>query len=45
MNLLAGKRAIIFGVANRHSLAYGIAAAMKQAGADIALSYQNGSYE
>jgi enoyl-[acyl-carrier protein] reductase I len=41
MTLLTGKRAIIFGLISRHSLAYGIAAAMKQAGAEIAFSYQN----
>jgi enoyl-[acyl-carrier protein] reductase I len=40
MTLLHGKRALICGLINRYSLAYGIAAAMKRAGADIAVSYQ-----
>jgi enoyl-[acyl-carrier protein] reductase I len=41
MTLLTGKRAIIFGLASRYSLAYGIAAAMRQAGAEIVLTYQS----
>lgn len=43
MTLLAGKRALIFGLASRHSLAYKIAVTMKQAGADVAISYQKGA--
>jgi enoyl-[acyl-carrier protein] reductase I len=45
MGLLSGKRAIIFGVLSRHSLAYGIAKAMHREGAEIALTYQNETVE
>ena len=41
MNLLAGKKALILGVANERSIAWGIARAMKEAGANLALSYLN----
>ena len=37
--LLAGKKAVIFGVANNRSIAYGIAKAFRDNGADIALSW------
>ncbi|MDR0339510.1 MAG: enoyl-ACP reductase [Desulfovibrio sp.] len=37
--LLAGKKAVIFGVANNRSIAYGIAKALRDNGADIALSW------
>lgn len=36
---LDGKRALIFGVANDHSIAWGIARALRREGAEIALSY------
>lgn len=36
---LDGKRALIFGVANDHSIAWGIARALRREGATIALSY------
>ena len=39
MGFLAGKRALIVGLANERSIAYGIAAAMKREGADLAFSY------
>lgn len=39
--LLAGKKAVIFGVANNRSIAYGIARAFKDNGAEIALSWLN----
>ena len=39
MTLLAGKRALIFGVANDHSIAWGIAQAMHEHGAELAFSY------
>jgi enoyl-[acyl-carrier protein] reductase I len=39
MNLLQGKTAIIFGVANERSIAWGIARAFHQHGAKIGLSY------
>ena len=38
---LAGKRAIVFGVANQRSIAWAIASILHQAGATIALAYQN----
>ena len=42
--LLAGKRALILGIANDHSIAWGIAQAMHKAGADLAFTYQGGSF-
>lgn len=41
MGFLAGKRALIVGVASNRSIAYGIAAAMKREGAELAFTYQN----
>lgn len=38
---LAGKKALVMGVANERSLGYAIAARLRQAGADLALSYQS----
>ncbi|MCJ7513156.1 MAG: enoyl-ACP reductase [Anaerolineales bacterium] len=39
MGLLEGKTALVFGVANDHSIAWGIAQAMHQHGARLAFSY------
>lgn len=39
MNLLAGQKALIFGVANKHSIAWAIAEAFSQQGAEVGLSY------
>jgi len=39
MGLLTGKTALIFGVANKNSIAWGITKAFHEAGATIALSY------
>lgn len=39
--MLQGKKALIVGIANDHSIAYGIAKAMHAAGADLALTYLN----
>ncbi len=39
-DLLAGKRALVLGVANDHSIAWGIAKALAGQGADLALTYQ-----
>ncbi len=39
-NLMAGKRGIIFGVANNRSIAWGITKAVVDQGAEIALTYQ-----
>lgn len=41
MGILKGKNAIIFGVANDKSIAWGVAKALKEQGASIALSYVN----
>ncbi|QBZ83208.1 Enoyl-[acyl-carrier-protein] reductase [NADH] FabI [Hydrogenovibrio crunogenus] len=40
MGFLAGKKALIVGVANNKSIAYGIAKQMHEQGAEIALTYQ-----
>lgn len=39
MTLLSGKKALIFGVANKNSIAWGIAEAFHEAGAEIGFSY------
>jgi len=39
MGLLDGKKAVIFGVANKRSIAWGIATAFQREGADLAFSY------
>ena len=41
MGFLAGKRAVIAGIASDRSIAWGIAQAMAREGAEIALSYQS----
>lgn len=41
MNMLVGKRALVTGVANKRSIAWGLAHTMAQHGAEICLSYQN----
>lgn len=41
MGFLAGKRALIVGVASNRSIAWGIAQAMKREGAELAFTYQN----
>ena len=41
MGLLEGKKALIFGVANDRSIAWGIAKKLKAEGAEVALSYVN----
>ena len=41
MGFLAGKRALIVGVASNKSIAYGIAEAMHREGAELAFTYQN----
>ncbi|HAJ06403.1 MAG TPA: NADH-specific enoyl-ACP reductase [Chloroflexi bacterium] len=45
MSILNEKKALIFGVANKRSIAWGIAKAMHREGATIALSYANQSLE
>ncbi len=39
--ILAGKKALVVGVANEHSIAYGCAKAFRAAGADLALTWLN----
>jgi len=41
VGFLAGKRALIVGLATERSIAYGIAAAMRREGAELACTYQN----
>jgi len=41
MGFLAGKRALIVGVASPRSIAWGIAEAMREQGAELAYTYQN----
>jgi enoyl-[acyl-carrier protein] reductase I len=43
-NLMAGKRGLIMGVANDHSIAWGIAKAVTAQGADLAFTYQSDSF-
>ncbi len=42
--LMAGKRGLVLGIANDHSIAYGIARALHGAGAELALTYQGESF-
>ena len=39
-SLMKGKRGLVMGVANQHSIAWGIAQALHEAGAELAFSYQ-----
>lgn len=39
--ILAGRRALVVGVANEHSIAYGCAKVFRELGADLALTYLN----
>jgi enoyl-[acyl-carrier protein] reductase I len=45
MGLMAGKRGIIFGVANDKSIAWGIAQQLRAAGAELAFTYLNEALE
>ena len=40
MGLLSGKKGIVFGVANKRSIAWAIAQAWKEEGAQLAFTYQ-----
>ncbi|MGZ5125205.1 MAG: SDR family oxidoreductase [Burkholderiales bacterium] len=40
-NVLTGRKALVVGVANEHSIAYGCARAFKDLGADVAITYVN----
>ena len=44
MQLLSGKRGLIMGVVNDRSIAWGIAKAMSEAGAELAFSYQGQAF-
>ena len=39
--MLEGKKGLIFGVANDHSIAWGIGKKLKEYGAELAVTYQN----
>ncbi len=43
--LMAGKRGLVMGVANDHSIAWGIARMLAHHGADLAFTYQGESFE
>ncbi len=45
MDLMKGKKGIIFGVSNTSGIAYGIAKELFEAGADIAFTYANAAME
>ncbi len=44
-NLLAGRRGLVMGVANDHSIAWGIARTLSAHGAELAFTYQNQAFE
>lgn len=44
MQIMAGKRGLVMGVANDHSIAWGIARTLSQHGAQIALTYQGEAF-
>ena len=39
--MLTGKKGIIFGIANNHSIAWGIGKKLKENGAKLGITYQN----
>ena len=39
--VLKGSKALVVGVANEHSIAYGCAKAFRELGADLAITYLN----
>ena len=45
MGLMQGKRAVVFGVANDHSIAWAIARVLRSEGAELALTYVNEAIE
>ena len=44
MQSLAGKRGLVMGVANERSIAWGIAKALAEAGAELAFTYQGDAF-
>ncbi len=45
MDLMKGKKGLIFGVSNTHGIAYGIAKEIYEAGGEIAFTYANEAME
>ena len=45
MDLMKGKKGVIFGVSNTHGIAYGIAKQLHDAGAEIAFTYAGEAME
>lgn len=45
MGMLDGKKVLIFGIANDHSIAYGIARQLKAEGAELGISYAGPAFE
>lgn len=45
MNLLEGKKGLVVGIANKHSIAYGCAKAFRNAGAELAITYGDSKTE
>ena len=45
MGIMEGKKGVIFGVSNKFGIAYGIAKALHEQGADIAFTYANEAME
>lgn len=45
MNLMKGKKGVIMGVANDHSIAWGIAKACAEQGAELAFTYQGDAFK
>ena len=43
-DLMTGKRGLVMGVANERSIAWGIASALSQEGAELAFSYQGEAF-
>ena len=44
MGLLTNKRGLVMGVANERSIAWGIAKALHEAGAELAFTYQGDAF-
>ena len=44
-DLMTGKKGLVMGVANDHSIAWGIAGALHRAGAELAFTYQGETFE
>ena len=42
--LMAGKRGLVMGIANDHSIAWGIAKMLGEHGAEMAFTYQNEAF-